>query len=324
MKSFARYFRQLWSLFFLFLVAGCNFIKEGEYDCQTTTILFTYTSDKGNDIFSDNIHSVDAFIFDADKKLVMSRRFESAELAQFAGWKVDKLLPGDYYVVCWGNVHDNSRMNNFASGVTTFDECIIQIPDIVTTTGDQIYYAPNIKHPESRSGVATRATDPALRDHVFTVIAQKDNVKVMPFVRAHRTINVYIVGYPDNSPPATVTGMQLATQYDFYYKTGNIYRNFTQTALPITTLIGDALLATFHVGYSPITENMEFILREGPNGKIIATVNLREFLRINPEAFGNTIDILISICCDCGPNPFDLGVSITIPPWLIHDVTPEK
>jgi hypothetical protein len=294
------------------MVNGC--IKEDNSDCiwENTMLLFKYTDTDGSDIFLRDINSVDAFIFDENKKFVVSRRFESAALHEFAGWKLD-LPPGDYHAVCWGNAGANSRLNDFVPSVTTFNESFIQIPSNITTTGDRIYYAPYKTHPHAYSGAQGTIFDPSMTIYRFTVVANKVNVKEMFFVRAHRTINVYIMGYSGNQP-ATVTGTQLCTEYDFHYTTGNVFRNFTQTAQPVTTPDGPAVLAAFHVGFSEITGATDFIIRQGASGSILETVNLKKFIEDNPSAYGSTIDILIRFS--------DLGVTVTIPKWGTNTIKP--
>lgn len=275
-------------------------------------LIFRYTNAEGNDVFLRDINSVNAFIFDENKKFVVSRRFEASELNLFAGWKLN-LPPGEYYAVCWGNANSNTQLKNFVAGVTTFDEGLIKIPANITTTGDKIYYAPYKIHPYAYYGAQGTAFDPSMTAYRFTIVANKVNVKEMFFVRAHRTINVYIMGY-SGSIPATVTGTQLCAEYDFHYSTGNIFRNFTQTAQPITTPDGQALLASFHVGFSEITEHMEFIVRQGPGGSILETVNLKDFIETHSLSYGSTIDILIRFS--------DLGVTATIPQWGTSTIKP--
>ena len=305
----------------IFLAAGCSSLYEDVSDCglnnkENTTLVFKYTDAKGNNTFPSEISSVDAYVFDEAKKFVEHKRLESSELTQFAGWKLH-LSPGDYYVVCWGNVGSNSRTNDLVKGSTTFDECYIQIPASVTSTGNPLYYAPSKMHPQARSSaLQTRAIDPSMQSWGFHVEAQQENVKEMDFVCAHRTINVYIIGYPGSSiQPATVTGTQLCAEYDFYYATRNVFRNFTQQTQPVTTTEGAALLATFFVGFSEVTEGMNFILRQGDEGVILETVNLKKFLEEYPEAYGNTIDILIRFT--------ELGMTVTVPGWGDVPVTPK-
>ena len=315
-------------LFCLLLVtSGC--LKESESVCirENTTLLFHLLDlTTQADIFPQYqyIHSVDAYIFNDAKKMVKHRRFEEAELKKFPGWKLD-LPPGDYYAVCWGNADDNSQLRSFTPSITTFDEGYIEIPPGVTTGGNPIYYAPYKVHPNSRAGAdsatgsksGTKVIDPNMVDHAFTVLFQRHNVKDMYFVCAHRTINVYIMGYSSSSAPATVTGTGLCAEYNFRYESQNDYRNFTQTAQGVTTPSGPGLLVTFYVGFSEINSNMNFILRNGPGGAILQEVNLRQFLLDNNMLYnyGNTIDIVIQF--------YDLGVSVTIPTWGNVPVEPK-
>jgi hypothetical protein len=294
--------------------AGCY--KEDNSDCisENTILLFKHLDKGGNDILTQDIHSVDAFIFDANKKLVVSRRFEIAELNTFAGWRLN-LPPGDYSAVCWGNVGANSRMNSFTPGVTTLDEGFMEIPANITTTGDRIYYAPYKLHQQELPEGAA----PSVTTYDFKVVAKRENIKEMYFIRAHRTVNVYIMGYSNTNGAASVTGTQLAAKYDFYYNTQNLLRNFTQTAQPVTTPDGPGLLAAFHFGFAEITDAIDFVIRQGAGGSILETVNLKKFVESYPNTYpapkyGNTIDIMIQFN--------DLGVTVTIPGWKEKPISP--
>ena len=310
----------MWPLLCILSVAvGCTKEDNGTCITQNTTLLFRYVDETyGNDLFLQAIHSVDAYIFDEAKTLVDHRRFEQAELAAFPGWKLD-LPPGNYYAVCWGNADNNSRLRELIPEVNSFDDGIIKIPDGADiTSGSPIYYAPYELHANVNSIAAgPRLLDPTMKDYAFTVVEQRENVKEMNFVCAHRTINVYITGYAD-STPAVVTGEHLCGEYDFYYQSCDDYRDFTQTAHAVTTPDGQqALVATFYVCYSVITGEMELVLKggTGPGAPILETVNLREFLAANPSAMGSTIDILIRF--------YELGTIVTVPGWDDKPVHPE-
>jgi hypothetical protein len=291
-----------------FALAASSCIKEDMSKCvrENTTILFKYTGTDKSDIFLRDIASVDAFVFDEAKKLVVRRRFESQELGEFAGWRLN-LSPGDYYVVCWGNAGDNSQFNSFTENTTTLDESFIRIPAHVTTTGDPMYHAPYNPHPQwLPEDVRSRAGEQA---YGFTVLAGTNNVKEVNFVRAHRTVNVYIMGYSNdggNRPPV-VGGTNLCAEYNFYNNSNDVYRNFIQTARPISTPEGQAFLATFHFGFSEITDAMNFTVGQGNAESILQTVNLKKFIEDNPSAYGNTINIMVRFS--------DMGVTITIPEW---------
>jgi hypothetical protein len=295
-------------------VVGCH--KEDNSNCirENTTLLFKYLDNNGIDILTRDIHSVDAFIFDQNKKLVVNRRFEIAELNSFAGWKLN-LPSGDYNVVCWGNAGTNSQMNNFVPGVTTLDDGFMEIPSNITTTGDRIYYAPYKLHQQKLPEGAV----PPVTTYDFKVVARRENVKEMYFTRAHRTVNVYIIGYSNSEGPVAVTGTQLAAKYDFYYSTRNPYRNLTQTAQPVTTPDGPGVLAAFHFWFAEITNITDFIIRQGVEGSILETVNLKKFVESYPSIYpptkyGNTIDILVRFS--------DLGVTVTIPGWKEKPISP--
>ena len=315
----------MWPLLcILSVTVGCTGENNSQCITQNTTLLFRLVDPHyGNDIFLDNIHSVDAYIFDESKLLTEHRRFESDELAEFPGWKLD-LPPGDYYAVCWGNADANSRLRTLDPAIGTFDEGFIEIPPNITTTGNPLYYAPYVAYQGSLAPVAfqrslapaaaTRALPEEMKPYAFTVLYQRNNVKEMDFISAHRTINVYITGYVD-SPLPTVTGTHLCSEYDFYFHSLDEYHDFTQTAKKVTAPNGQpALLATFYVCYSDITDDMNFTI-QGANGEVFEpVVNLQQFIRDNNLTNTDTIDILYQF--------FEYGATITIPGWDEHPVIP--
>jgi len=310
----------MWPLLcILSVAAGCGSSKEDTSQCitQNTTLLFRLVDPHyGNDIFLQNIHSVDAYIFDDAKMLVSHRRFEVNELADFPGWKLD-LPPGDYYAVCWGNADANSRLRTLDPAVGNFDDGFVEIPTNITTTGNPLYYAPYMEFPGSRAGggAATRGyIPPEMVPYAFTVYEQQENVKEMDFINAHRTINVYVIGYMYPELP-TVTATHLCAKYDFYFHSYETYHDFTQTVKKVNAPDGSpALLATFYVCFSDITSDMIFTL-QGTDGHVFEPViNLQQFIRDNHLTDTETIDILYHF--------YGFGADITIPGWNTNPITP--
>ena len=311
--------KSLWPLLCILSVAvGCTVEDDSTCITQNTTLLFRLVDPHyGNDIFLQNIHSVDAYIFDDAKMLTEHRRFEVAELNDFPGWKLD-LPPGNYYAVCWGNADANSRLRTLDPAVGYFDDGFVEIPTNITTTGNPLYYAPYMDFPGSRAGgAATRGTTyipPEMEPYAFEVFYQQNNVKEMNFINAHRTINFYITGYAEDILP-TVTGTHLGTEYDFYFHSLDTYHDFIQTPKKVTAPDGSpALLATFYVCFTDIDRDMNFTVT-GPGGKIYdPVVNLQQFIRDNNLTDTDNIDILYQF--------FGFGADITIPGWDSTPVIP--
>ncbi len=287
-------------------LTGCEMVYDDLSGCvwgDNATLIFTLKDGAGADLFPQTITTVDAFIFDADNRLVEHRRFEKSELDEFAGWRLS-LPPGDYRVVCWGNMGSNSCFGAMTPGVTTFAQCCAEIDAAATASGDEVYYGPKKERPATQ-------TDSDMAIYTFSVPRDGSLTHEVPLVRAHRTVNVWVQGVPYE---VTVEIEQLWAQYDFFYNTTDRRVDFTQAAHGVTTADGPAQLAAFHSAFGEITDDMVITVRKASDGTVIATVNLKEFLEANPTALKDTIDILIKF--------YDLGVSVSVPSWVTQIITP--
>ncbi len=299
-------------------MTSCMGVGEDLSDCayENATITFHYTNDAGADIFSQNINSVDAFIFDNLNRLVAHKSFNQAALDEFRGWKL-QLPNGDYRVLCWADIDRNSCFSPYTPGVTTLDQCTVQIDQTATSTGDHVYYAPRKTHPASRATASpgttgSRAAGDA--DYEFSITAGQSTVKQMHFVRAYRALNVYVQGFSDGGRLPVIDVSNLWGQYDFLYNTLSQKFNFRQTSHAVTMSDGPAALSTFFFAFGDVIDDEVITVRKASNNANVAVVNLKEFIDQNPTAYKNDIDVLIKFN--------DLGVTVTIPDWKDKPVTP--
>ncbi len=171
------------------LLTDC--LKQNRSLCEVEdnlTLLFRYEPAVGTDRFAEYIGSVNVYLYDAEHKLMEARRIEKTDLELFQGTTFT-VVPGDYYVVCWGNVSANSQFSGNGNGAPLSAG---RVSAVSHKTGCKLYYAPfkNVGHPDGD------VTD--LSAYKITVPAQKAVKRTMLFVRAYRTINVYAQGYEDS------------------------------------------------------------------------------------------------------------------------------
>ena len=93
----------------LVLLTSC--IKEDLSDCERCTLTFFYEGDVNYDIFPQHITCVSLYVFDADNRVVQTKRIEQNELKAFLGTKLN-LCPGAYRVIGVGNQYDKTVVEN--------------------------------------------------------------------------------------------------------------------------------------------------------------------------------------------------------------------
>lgn len=300
------------------LTAGC--IHDSS-DCPVDdnfVMKFNLRSAAGEDIFDANIHKIDVLFFDAECKFVMRKHYTPGMLDAERGVAVT-LDPGEYKIVCWANVQDNSGFCGFIEGATMFSDCYVEIPETTTTGGDKVYYSPYSTHPESRSGGALTRAGEDYSYYTVTIPARETVVKEYGFARAHRTVNVFVSGF-DDSPEGvriqpTVDARRMWSRYDFFFNTQHLKRDFCQQTARVTVESGEMDLAAFHSAYGEIADDMDLIVKRTSDGTDVATVNLKQFVADNPLADKSEINILVSFLDDH-------SVTITVPEWIEKPVVP--
>lgn len=299
-----------WITFPFLLLALSACINDDRDDCVTEdnlTLVFTYSDAKAGKTVTDYMTHADVLLFDADGRLYLQLPATASELQ--AGKRVT-VPAGTYYAVAWANVHSNSAYNSFTPGVTTLDECLLQIDS--NETGDQVYYAPYKEKP-----AATRA---GMTVYEVAVPYGERVVHTLDFVRAHRSIYVEIYGHRDGagttSVPATIVASQLWSRYDFHFTSQADRRDYRQqTVAYIDNSAVPYTAATFHSAFGKINGVTNISVVRTSDQFTRVSVNLRQFVIDN--ALTDTDDIYIRITfLD------DLGVSVTVPEWKDKPVEP--
>jgi len=313
---------KLLSVVLLTLIAvGCT--KEDLSVCLTendVTFRFVLKDQDGIDKFKNHIDVVDLLIFDEDGLFVYRETINKRMLDEFQGKKT-KLNPGIYYVVCWGNVRENSAFSTLTPGVTTMESCFIEIPTTATKTGDPIYYAPYVRNAYSRAANLSQSRRLSNEFIIWElVVPNNESVeREINFIRAHRTINTYVEGLVDN-----VNGILYApiieieeawNRYNFLFETLYYRTDLSQQSVLANTLDGQMYFSQFHVGFGEVVPDINVIIRRGSDRQVIAVVNLKQFLTDNPDEDKNDINIKILFLDD-------LGVEVSVPGWVIDIINP--
>lgn len=294
-------------------VTGC--IKDDLSECRpekNVTLWFTHSGGTNGSRFVDYIGEVDLFLFDDNGKYLSHQSVEYTELAVDAPFVSLTLSPGTYYALAWGNVGDNSAYQNLTVGVTSLEECLVEINPAVTHSGDPVYYAPRKARLEE--GDTRSVADMALYELVVPNRGSAE--KTLDFVRAHRSIYVWIRGFTDTdglSP--TVEAERLWSRYDFHYRTRLHRRDFVQQTRFQTVDDKHYAVAVFHHAYGEIDDEMNVLVLRTSNGEQSAAVNVRRFLEENPVSSTDDVHIMFTFIQD-------LGVSVSLPQWVEKPVRP--
>jgi hypothetical protein len=284
----------------------------------------------GTDIL-EKLSSVDVLLFDSRGIFVDRQRLEQADLEAFRGARFS-VFPGDYMVVSWANVASGSRLSALAPGVSSLSEGFVEM----TEAGDSLYYAPAKLN--SWTGQAalraatgeTEADDPYALHRVHVPSGGGQVVKELPFTRAYRSVNIYIRGAErmltstvrDNQV-LSVEAANLAARYDLMFNTvASARRSYTRLCAETLTPQGRMQAVRFFSAYGPITNDIAFSLGNLPEDVPPLAILLADFLRINPPANLDDIDIMVEFLGGIPGTMTGVEISITAPDWSGSPVHP--
>ena len=181
-----RLFRITLFLFLATLFSACIGEWHNKY-CPTdrnVVVEFAYVYN-GNDVFNEQVESVDLFVFDSNNLLVHRETINAAQLNAFAGTDLSHLAPGTYRIVAWGNV---SPLRNTFGGANVGDNISDAHIGRVGVT----------RNTESQSGNSCRLHfAPGLAQNQFTITVPTsgDLTATLPFARSYIGIEVFVVGF---------------------------------------------------------------------------------------------------------------------------------
>ena len=285
------------------LLASC--IKENYDDCERCTLTFSYTGDVTYDIFPEHITSVSLYVFDANNRVVQTKRIEQNELKAFQGTKLN-LEPGDYHIVGIGN---------------QFDQTIVE--NIPSADMSQIIF----RHPNTDGSGVVESNDPLYLGILDITIPSdywyEDDV---PFRSSHLKVSYTVKGYvnPNAAQASSRAGdgylelrvKNLLPQTDFNNRAHGDKVTY-DPVLGLNMENGD------HEGYFNIMRHakdsdVEFELVDKASGEVVHTLALADFLKEFTQIDVAMQEVLIPIVVEFK----NIGVTVTIPDWMINDVKP--
>ena len=277
--------------------------------------------------FTDHIQTLEVWLYDADLNTLQTRKLSMATTGEnlTTRFEVDH---GTYYVVCWANAAGNTLVSSDKGLLENHLE--LYSPE----TGDPLWYAPKITpgpYPGHRSRQQAGQTDrPDLSQHRAEVTAGKTTVKDMTFVKAHRTVEVFVSGweYLGLGGVPTVERSGAGGWWDnlLRYDTTTPY-GLHRTARPVTVDGVQYLSTKFHSALIPMDEDTGQVwLTDAATGRHVVDPDTHVDLRRWVATHNITDDSYIPIHYKFtgGGNPGEGGVSVNIelPPWSNHNVTP--
>lgn len=287
----------------LVLLASC--IKEDYTDCERCTLTFSYTGDVSYDIFPQHITSVSLYVFDANNRLVQTKLVEQNDLNAFQGTKLN-LEPGDYHIVGIGNQYENTIVENIPSGDMS-----------------QIIF----RHPNTNGDGVVEGNDPLYLGILDITIPEdywyEDDV---PFRSSHLKVSYTVKDYVNPVAAESATRAEgflelkvknLLPQTDFTNK-ANGQKMTYNPVLSLTPEKGEHN-AYFNIMRHAKDSDVEFELVDKATGEVVHTLALADFLNKFPQIDVTKQEVLIPIVVEFK----NIGVTVTIPDWMIHDVTPD-
>lgn len=301
------------------LFAGC--LKQDYSDCgleNNCVLMFELRDGNGTSLFAEKIHSIDAVVFDANQCYVAHARVTKDALNQFPGIRFS-VEPGEYRVVCWGNVSQNTSM----IGITekfNFDQCYLET--VSNTTGCPLYYAPQKDASDRPDPIVTRADNfvPDYNLYSITVPPGQVTTKEIEFSRAHRNVNVYLKNYDSSveSGDPTILLTNIPMRSDFFLRTGPSRKTYSSKALRTETKEGFMKATGFNAPITPFADDMYIHVIRASDGQVQTTVNLSQYVRDNQDKIEdiNEFGVLLTY----GLNG---AVTITVPGWSGEPIVPE-
>ena len=321
-------------LFVVCLATGC--IKEDTDSCpppHNVTLHLNYVYHGSNNQFSQRVENVRLSLFDMSGNLVATYFKNSADLKSSS--IALNLDPGDYRLVCWGNVLSNTdvRENNTLNASRVFHT---QRSNGEASNGDPLFYAPrmrNLNNPNSDMLTITVPEDGG--------VVEKD----IDFTAAHKTVEVLVTGFSDRGNINPIIEFNnIPSGYNFtlgtlpdllmeYTQTGTFEtrsQNFVEArtqnpsgatrsqSLSTATRAQEYSVTTFYLPLFDVNTPIELSIIRPSSGAVVHTISLNDYLVENGISLTHgdwdQINMLVEFS--------DLGAVVSVKPWEGSSVTP--
>ena len=267
----------------LVLLASC--IKEDYTDCERCTLTFSYMGDGTWDIFPEKITRVSLYVFNSDDDLVQTKSIEQNDLKAFQGTKLN-LEPGNYRIVGVGNAFDKTEVTNLSSSSSMSDV--------------------QFHHPNANNGGKVEGNDSLyLGQKMITIPSTYWYEDDVPFQSSHLKVSYTVKSYVNLTAESTTRAdgfLELRVNPALTYEPSKSEHN-----------------AYFNIMRHSKDADVEFELVDKSTGKVVHTLKLADFLNEFSQIDVTKQEVLIPIIVEFK----NIGVDVTIPDWMIHNVTPD-
>ncbi len=287
------------------LVAGLfstSCFKEDYSECHNVhRLILSYKGDGTTEIFPEKINRVEMYVFDSENNCVVNSLLPQKDV-DARETVLPTLDPGDYRVICIGNTHETS-VENLSS--CDFRKIIFAADDYLngkTVRGnDSLYYA--------SVNCTVKDFDPKVYEEVWTA----------DFASSHYDIYVEVVNAPyyvGKNPKIELVGV--SPQTDFENEAKGTAVNY------IMETVHDGVKTTTARNNIMRHKNHEdvYLKVTGEDGSEFAVINFAEHIEkyksyINPDLHECLIPFRIEY------TGLDVGVTVSLPTWVIENITPE-
>jgi hypothetical protein len=279
--------------------ASCWRVDEDRSLCVGTPLILRFDADAGSRATSQGPQNIDAFLFDADGGFVDSRHVSGGVM------QAEFFVPqGVYHAVCWANVGDN-RTAIYRN--PTLHQNFVNITS--TERGTELWYAP---------GKAPAFENIDLTPHRIVVDSDEEMIADFTFSKAHRTVEVYAVGFElvraDFAPTVEYSGA--CGRYDFMLQADPEPMLLRQTMSPDLRRQDNVFVATFTSMLHPMTGSEQVMLVDPAKDVELGKVNLTEFVAENQIDDDSNIEVAFIY------NDLTGIVSVQMPRWSDNPIKP--
>lgn len=279
------------------LLTGC--IREDRSDCTCDVLLsFIYMGDGDDDIFPEKIDQVNMYVYSAaDNSLAGEYVFDKDALTAEQGAHLH-LFPGNYRIVCWGNMFENTQVEK------TYSEAKVAEPvwfksDSYTGT-DPLYFSDvEISVPESLQDVTETCEFES--SHIDIYVKLKGFKGAMGQSGEEVAVNVSHTGCP---------------AYTDFFNVPAAEKCEVMPEIMDDPEDEDSYIMQYNVLRFTEDEATSLILTNSADGNEIYTVSIPDFIdRYEVEVDGKQ-EAAVAIQITLGP------VGVEVVEWNIEDVFP--
>jgi hypothetical protein len=278
---------------------SCWRVDEDTSLCVGTPLILRFDVEAASRATSQGPQNIDAFLFDADGNFVDSRHVSGGSM------RAEFYVPqGVYHAVCWANVGQNRTAINRTPAM---HGSYVNITS--TERGTELWYAP---------GKAPAFENSDLTPHRVVVDSDEETIADLTFSKAHRTVEVYAVGFNVRSglaPTAEYSGA--CGRYDFMLQADPepvVLRQVMATDLQRNN--NNVFVATFTSMLHPMTGSEQVVLLDPTAEESLGSVNLTEFVAAHNIDDDSTIEVAFIY------DELTTEISVQMPSWSDNPIKP--